>query len=71
MLFKGRLRLFRMFEKGIITMWSHGTWHKHAKVGKLVILAQKVKVGEKYNLHFWILRFLAMPQIFKCTCYTK
>jgi NADPH-dependent 7-cyano-7-deazaguanine reductase QueF-like protein len=26
--------------------WLNGGGHKHVKVGKLVILAQKVKVGE-------------------------
>jgi hypothetical protein len=26
--------------------------HKHAKVGQLVILAQKIKIVEKQSLHF-------------------
>jgi len=41
--------------------------HKHAKVGQLVILVQKVKVDEKEGLHFLILRLLAMLQIVECT----
>jgi hypothetical protein len=34
--------------------------HKHVKVGQLVILAQKIKVSEKYILKIWILGLLPM-----------
>jgi len=41
--------------------------HKHAKVGQLVILVQKVKVDEKEGLHFLI--FKAFSNATNCRMY--